>query len=96
MNKIAKAAVVIAGLALVSQVAQAANNDIVLGFTGNGAANDYILNLGSATSVVGVGTTTVHDLSSDFSLSTFNTTFSSINGTLMGAGGGLSGRNTNT
>jgi hypothetical protein len=93
MNKLAKAAVVVAGLALVSQVAQAANNDLLLGFTGNGASSDYVINLGNASSVVGVGSGSVVNLSSDFNLSTFNSTFSSVNGTMMGVGGGTSSLN---
>jgi len=93
MNKIAKAAVVVAGLALVTQVAQAANNDLLLGFNGNSSSSDYVINLGNATTSVGVGGTTVVDLSSDFNLSTFNSTFTSVNGTVMGAGGGTSALN---
>ncbi|HWD91538.1 MAG TPA: PEP-CTERM sorting domain-containing protein [Verrucomicrobiae bacterium] len=93
MNKLAKIAVVVAGLALVSQVANAANNDLILGFNGNGSANDYAINLGNATSLFNAGSGAVVDLSSDFSLSTFNSTFSSVNGTQMGAGGGTSSLN---
>jgi len=91
MNKLAKLAVVIAGLALVSQVANAANNDLILGFNGNGSANDYVINLGNATSLF--SSSSVVDLSSDFNMTTFNSTFSSVNGTKMGAGGGTSSLN---
>ena len=89
MNKLAKLAIVVAGLALVTQTAKALNNDILLGFTGNGASQDYMINLGNANTSVGVGSGNVTDLSSFFNLSTFNSTFTAgVNGTVMGAGGG--------
>lgn len=91
MNKLAKVAVVVAGLALVAQVANAANNDLLLGFNGNSSSSDYVINLGNSTSLF--NSSSVVDLSSDFSLSTFNSTFSSVNGTKMGAGGGTSSLN---
>jgi len=93
MNKLAKAAVVVAGLALASQVAKANNNDLLLGFNGNGSSSDYVINLGNAFSAVGVGGTSVVDLTGDFNMTTFNSTFSSVNGTMMGAGGGTSSLN---
>jgi PEP-CTERM motif len=89
MNNLFKAAVVAAGAALVSQAAQAAfnNNDLVLGFDSPTAANDYVIELGQASGILGSSTT---DLSSYFSLSTFNATFSGLNGTSMGVVGGSS------
>jgi hypothetical protein len=93
MNKLAKAAVVVAGLALVSQVAKANDFDIILGFNGNGSTSDYVIDLGNANTSVGVGGSSVVDLSSFFNLTTFNSTFSSVNGTLMGAGGGQTASN---
>jgi PKD repeat protein len=50
-------------------------NDLYLGFTESGAPDDYILDLGQP-SAVGAGGTQVKDLSSQFSLSTFNSVFS--------------------
>lgn len=61
MNKLTKTAILAAGMALASQVAQAANTDLVLGFTGNGASSDAVIDLGSAAQV-GVGGTSVIDL----------------------------------
>ena len=89
MNKLAKIAVVVAGLALVAQVAKANDFDIILGFNGNGATSDYVINLGNANTSVGVGSGQVTDLSSFFNATTFNSIFTAgVNGTLMGAGGG--------
>jgi len=89
MNKLFKAALLVAGAALISQTAQAAYNpdDLVLGFDSPSAANDYIIDLGQASSILGTPTT---DLSSLFSLSTFNSTFSGLDGTSMGVVGGNS------
>lgn len=90
MNEFTKTAMIAVGVALVTQATQAANNDLVLGFTGNGAANDYIINLGQASSLV--GSSTVVNLSTDFTRSTFDSIFTSgANGTVMGIGGGKSG-----
>ena len=92
MNKLAKLAVAVAGLALVTQAAKAANDDIILGFTGNGAANDYVLDLGNAITSVGVNGSSTTDLTSFFNLTTFNATFTAgVNGVMMGAGGGKQG-----
>jgi len=89
MNKLAKVAVVVAGLALVAQVAKANDFDIILGFNGNGATSDYVINLGNANTSVGVGSGQVTDLSSFFNATTFNSIFTAgVNGTFMGAGGG--------
>jgi len=89
MNKLAKVAVVVAGLALVAQAAKANDFDIILGFNGNGATSDYVINLGNANTSVGVGSGQVTDLSSFFNATTFNSIFTAgVNGTLMGAGGG--------
>ncbi len=81
------------GLLLVSQAAQAAYspNDIVLGFNlGYGSGpNDYIIELGNANSGVGVGGTSVVNLSSQFSLSTFNGLYTNLSGgvSMSGVGG---------
>jgi hypothetical protein len=77
---------------LVSQNAEAAYspNDLVLGFNkGAGSGpNDYIIDLGNANSSVGVGGGTFVNLSSYFSLSTFNSLYGSLGGVSMGVVGG--------
>lgn len=91
MNKIVKSLALSAGVALVSQAAQAqfVNGDLVLGFTAANAANDYIIELGNFQTVVGVGGSSVVDLSSHFSASSFNSDFSGgLNGVDMGVVGG--------
>jgi hypothetical protein len=62
--------------ASVAQVARAGFtvNDLYLGFTQSSAQSDYIIDLGQP-STVGVGGSTVVDLSSDFSFATFNSIF---------------------
>ncbi len=90
MNKLFKAVALATGAVLVSQAAQAAfnNNDLILGFDRSSAVNDYVIDLGQASTILGSPTT---DLTSMFSLSTFNSTFSSgLNGTSMGVVGGSS------
>jgi hypothetical protein len=79
-----KAVLVLAGLLAVTQhgKAQYLANDLALGFNhvDNGGVgpqpSDYIIDLGSAFSSVGVGGSTVVNLSSYFNLSTFNATYS--------------------
>jgi hypothetical protein len=94
MNKLTKSVLLAAGLTLATQAAQAANNDLLLGFSGGGAGNDYMINLGNALTVVGVGGTTVVDLSADFNLTTFNSVFTGgANGVNMGVGGGTGSLN---
>ena len=61
MNRLAKYAGVAAGVTLAAQLAQAANTDLVLGMTGNGATSDAVVDLGSAAQV-GIGGTSVVDL----------------------------------
>jgi hypothetical protein len=57
-----------------------------LGFTQSSAANDYIIDLGLASSII--GTAPVVDLSGDFSQSSFNSTFSGgATGVAMGSVG---------
>lgn len=71
----------IALLALISafglQMAHASfkTNDLYLGLTQSTAQNDYIIDLGQP-NVIGVGGSVPVTLSSDFSLTTFNSTFS--------------------
>jgi len=81
-----------ASIAVVSPTAMAQynQNDLILGFTKSGAQSDYIIDFGNANSVVGVGGTSVQDLSSHVSSSTFNATFGGLNGVNMGVVGGNS------
>ena len=90
MTNFLKAATVAAGLGLVSISAQAAftANDLYLGFTSAGASGDYLIDLGQPGSV-GVGGSSVFNLTGDFSLSLFNATFTSgPTGVSMGVVGG--------
>jgi len=75
--KITKNVLVLLIAASACQVAQAnfTINDLYLGFNESSAQSDYIIDLGQP-SVVGVGGTTVVDLSSHFSQTTFNSVFS--------------------
>jgi hypothetical protein len=77
MNKLIKFATVALISVSFSQLARAAFtiNDLYLGFNESSAESDYIINLGLATTAVGVGGATVVDLSSQFSLSEFNSIF---------------------
>jgi hypothetical protein len=61
MNKFAKAAMLAAGVALVTQAACASSSDLVLGFTGVGTSADAVIDLGSAAQV-GIGGSSVVDL----------------------------------
>lgn len=91
MNKLTKAALYAAGATLVSQGAHAqfANGDLILGFTAASAANEYVLDLGNYQTSVGVGGSTVFDLSGQFSSGTFNGAFTTgLNGVDMGVVGG--------
>ncbi len=65
-----------AALFAVLQVAHAGftTNDLYLGFTQDTAQSDYIIDLGQP-AVIGVGGSSVVDLSSHFSLTTFNSVF---------------------
>jgi hypothetical protein len=88
MNKFYKAAIMAVAAAMVSQTAHAVApiNNLELGFTQSSANNDYIINLGLASSII--GTAPVVDLSGDFSQSSFNSTFS---GGATGVGMGVVG-----
>ncbi|HEU5068808.1 MAG TPA: PEP-CTERM sorting domain-containing protein [Verrucomicrobiae bacterium] len=91
MKLLTKPAVWAAGVSLIAAGAQAFTaNDIYLGFSQSGAAGDYLIDLGQV-SAIGVGGSTVVDLSSSVSLSQFNSTFvSGPNGVSVGAVGGES------
>ena len=84
MKKMTTAAVLAGGAILASQsaFAQATANDLYLGFQdGPDASADYIINLGAASGIV--GSSSVVDLSGDFSLSDFDTVLGSSS-SLMG------------
>lgn len=80
-----------AAVGLVSHSAHAAitANDIYLGFYSSGASGDYLIDLGQP-GVVGIGGSSIINLSGNFSLSLFNTTFGGFTGVSMGAVGGQS------
>jgi hypothetical protein len=70
MKKITKIGVLAIGAAMATMGAQAVQTPFELGFTASGAS-DYIIDLGA----LSLTSTSVVDLSSDVSLSTFNSTF---------------------
>ncbi len=81
-----------AAVGLISQSAQAGTtaNDIYLGFFSSGASGGYLIDLGQP-GVVGIGGSSVVNLSGDFTLSLYNSTFTSgFTGVSMGAVGGQS------
>jgi hypothetical protein len=93
MKKFPKTAMLgLAGVLLVSQAANAQynTNDLILGFNQGGGTgpNDYIIDLGNATSAVGVGGTAETTL--PFNLGTFNGLYGQLAGTSMSVVGGNS------
>ena len=93
MNKLTSAAILVGGAIMASQSAFGGfvPNDLYLGFQNQlgGAASDYIINLGTASSV-GVGGSITVDLSGNFSLTSFNTVLGSSSSVFGGVIGGLS------
>ena len=92
MKKLTAAALLVGGAFLASQSAfgQAVANDLYFGFenqAGGGTA-DYIINLGAASGIV--GQSSVVDLSSDFSLSDFDSVLGASSRMFGGVVGGLS------
>jgi hypothetical protein len=99
MKKFKTMAVAAVGVALASQVAHATPNDLLLGLTETGD-QDYAINLGQASALV--GSPTVVNLTSDFSTSQFGTAFAGgaaygstafangANGVSMAVAGGMS------
>ncbi len=85
---------------LASQHAQAAYsaNDLILGFNMGGGTgpSDYIIDLGNASSSVGVGGGTFVNLSSYFNPGTFNSLYGSLSGgvsmSVVGGNGATAGR----
>ncbi len=94
MKKLTTAALLFGGAILVSQSAlgQFVNNDLYMGFQNQagGGTEDYIINLGAASGIV--GSSSVVDLSSDFSLSDFNAVLGTSTSLL---GGVVAGSNNN-
>ncbi len=91
MKKTTSAALLIGGAIMVSQstFGQFTANDLYLGFQNQvgGGSQDYIINLGAASSIV--GQTSTVDLSSDFSLADFNAVLGSSSTLFGGVVGGL-------
>src|SRR5262245_38438374 len=105
MNKFAKTALlVVAGALLGSERADAAYvvNDLLLGFdrVDNGGVGpqpqDYVINLGNFQTAVGVGGTSVVDLTGLFSVGTFNGLYGSLGSgvsmSVVGGNGATAGR----
>ena len=94
MKKLTTAALLFGGAILVSQPAlgQFVNNDLYMGFQNQagGGTEDYMINLGAASGIV--GSSSVVDLSSDFSLSDFNGVLGTSTSLL---GGVVAGSNNN-
>jgi hypothetical protein len=89
LTRTTKAGIVAAGVALVSQAAQAqfTANNLYLGLTQSSASSDYLINLGPASGIT--GSTSTVNLSGTFSLSLFNSIFTGgANGVNMGVFGG--------
>lgn len=61
MKKLTKSALLAPGVALAAQTTHATGTDLVLGFTGNGASSDAVIDLGSAAQV-GINGSSVVDL----------------------------------
>jgi hypothetical protein len=92
MKNFWKASMLAAAIGLISQFTHAATtaNDIYLGFYSSGASGDYLIDLGQP-GVVGIGGSSIVNLSGDFSMTMFNSTFTSgFTGVSMGAVGGQS------
>ena len=89
MNKIATTAVLAIAAALFTQGARGQSyndDDLILGFNLNGGASDYVINLGSSSTIV--GGSSVVDLSGSFNRSTFNSLWASPTGPRVGVVGG--------
>jgi hypothetical protein len=93
MKKLTIAVLLFGGAILASQSAfgQFIGNDLYMGFqnSAGGAASDYIINLGAASSIV--GSSSVVNLSSDFSLSDYNTVLGTSSSMFAGVVGGSNG-----
>ncbi len=93
MKKLTSAALLIVGTILASQSAKASitANDLYMGFqnSAGGATNNYIVDLGSASTF----TSGVNDLSSDFSLADFNNLLGASTSMYVGVVGGSNAGN---
>lgn len=80
MKRFTSTGILVVGAALVSQLAQAqfTANDLYVGFTSPTTTSDYYINLGPASALT--GSFSVVDLSSDFNVGTFVSTFSLLSG----------------
>jgi hypothetical protein len=103
MKKLTTAALLVGGAILASQSAfgqagtyQTTPNDLLLGFQNQagGGTEDYIINLGLASSIV--DSSTVVNLSSDFSLSDFNAVLGSSSSMFGGVIGAANSSNSGT
>lgn len=86
MKRITTAGALVAGALLASQAAHAntfVGNDVYMGFQNSSASDDYILNLGTLSSIV--GQSSVVNLSSDFSSSDFGSVYNGGSGTTLAA-----------
>lgn len=90
MKKFINAGILAVCALFVSQAAQAqfVANDLYLGFEGVGSSSNYVINLGAASTIT--GSSTVVDLSSDFSSSVFQAVLGSATSVSMGVVGGQS------
>ena len=92
LNTILPGVAIAAAALLASPASQAAYvaNDLILGFNkGSGAGPaDYVIDLGNANSVVGVGGTASVNLSSFFNVGTFNGLYGGLAGVSMSVVGG--------
>lgn len=79
MMKLTKLTTLAATATLLTQGALAdfKTNDLYLGFNASAAQSDYVIDLGQATTAVGVGGTAVKDLSGLMSMNTFSNVFTS-------------------
>ena len=95
MKKLTTASFLVGGAIIASQSAFAgfANNDLYLGFqnSAGGGTEDYIINLGAASGIV--GQSSVVDLSSDFSLSDFDAVLGSSTSMAGGVVGASNAQN---
>jgi hypothetical protein len=92
MKKLVMAATLVGGALMASQSAfgQFVANDLYMGFQNQpSGSSDYIINLGAASGIV--GQTSVVDLSSDFSLSDFDSVLGSSSSMFGGVVGGQQG-----
>jgi hypothetical protein len=96
MNRLMKCAALVAGVTLASRAAQAASTDLIIGFNQYpSVTKDYVIDLGTSAGV-GIGGSSVVDLSSSYSSSLFSSTFpggaTGVDVGVVGGAGGTSAR----